>query len=126
MSEIPGLVTGMREILLKCGLSPGAIAYNRKRLDKGSEQELETARLWLHGFKAGYLPMYGKAKALVPEGVWAMYERTGTSGSYEQNELRIAVKLIRKEWNNRPVILKRTNGPKSIGKKNQSTRKQST
>lgn len=94
-----------------------------ERLEKADPAALKEAWLWLVGFKSGYIPGYHQAKGLVPQGVWDAYDRTGSTGSYEQRQLKIAKDLIREQWRNRPVILKRTPDAKRNGNKAGKSRK---
>jgi hypothetical protein len=70
LTAISNLICEIRPTLEKAGLARSATVYKRSKLEEANDIELEKTRLWLIGFKAGYVDKYEEAHAVVPQGVW--------------------------------------------------------
>lgn len=84
-------------------------------------EDQRDAYTWLFGFDI-YIDEYKKAQNLSPELVNSLYQIHGGS-SYEQQQLQIARRLLFKEWNDRPAILRRHGVKGKTRRKNRKIRK---
>lgn len=107
IEKICTLIDAVRSTLLASGLKQTAIAFRKSKLHKATLESLKDCYLWLVGFQGGCCKEYAATLALVPKQVWDMYAMTGMKGSYEQNRLRLIKTETKKQWANRPEILKR-------------------
>ena len=90
-------------------MAPSSCCYKREKLENATEEARLHAERWLIGFEGGYVELYKRAKALVPESVWQMYKNLEAKGTWEQGELSKAKRVMWTEWKKRPNLLRRFN-----------------
>lgn len=120
IKRISDVVSELRTVLLETGMKATTIAFVVKRMEKASEQELDSAYFWLVGFKEVHVTDYQNVMLLTPPEVWKNYACIGmVRGTYELDKRREIIKLMHNAWRARPVIL--TRGPE--GKANVKARR---
>lgn len=106
--DIVKLIDEIRDTLIAVGIKQTGIAFKKAKIEKAKHSVAKECYLWLVGFQASSCKEYLRVKALVPAGVWALYKAGSVKGSYEQNQMRLIRDQIRKQWSERPEILRRT------------------
>lgn len=112
----------IRKFLESIGMAPTSCTYRRENIESASMEEQRDALLWLFGFEEGYIGAYKKAKGLSNNLTQALYELHGGS-AYEQRQVKIARRLIFKEWKNRPPILRKYGSKLQINETRKRLRK---
>lgn len=109
VNRIVELFTRIRKTLETSGLAASSCVYRRDKLEEATDDALLHAEQYLIGFEAGFIGMYKKARALVPESVWQMYKNLETKGTWEQGQLSDARRIMWVEWKKRPNLLRKYN-----------------